>query len=514
MIFSNFYNPDDSYFFLTGDFNSRIKDLNEILQIDQDLLNFCSITNTINTNERSIMVENLGLSLYRQSQDSSKTNTFGSRLIELCKNNNLVILNGRAGEDKGIGKYTTTGHSVVDYMIMSFNILRYLNNFRVHEFDPLLSDIHCPISCCTATDNFAETKSQEIGKDKSVFDSYVAQDTPTAKWIKEKASDFIKNISQEKVNTLCAYSVSLDYTNINATTINQIIPVEKMDEIVVEASKASFKSLTKTKHRNRKEKNPVERNQWFNKKCADSRRNYRKVKQYYQRLKSDNNKKNLTQATKEYKRTVKFHKKQYNKCFCKRLRDFKTTDPRTFWKLLKGRSPNNEEYESESVVQPQIVNVVDEQHILNRIITENEIQSCINRLKNHKAPGPDNILNEYIKISADILMQIYLKTFNLIFSTGLFPDTWSQGLIIPIHKKGDKMNPDNYRGITLLSCFGKLFTSIINDRMTKFVEDENILSHAQAGFRKGYSTTEQIFNLKCLIDSVLNSRKKTILCIY
>ena len=47
------------------------------------------------------MVENLGLSLYRQSQDSSKTNTFGSRLIELCKNNNLVKLNGLAGEDKG-----------------------------------------------------------------------------------------------------------------------------------------------------------------------------------------------------------------------------------------------------------------------------------------------------------------------------------------------------------------------------------------------------------------------------
>ena len=212
-----------------------------MLQIDQDLLNFCNIIDKINTNEASIMVENLGLSLYRQSQDSSKTNTFGSRLIELCKNNNLVILNGRAGEDKCIGKYTKTRH-----------MLRYLNNFRVHEFDPLLSDIHCPISCCISTDNFAQTKSQEIAKDKSVFNSYVAQDPPTARRIKEKASDFIKNISKEKVNTLCAYLESLDRTNINATAINQII--HKTGEIVVEASKASFKSLTKTKHQNRKEK--------------------------------------------------------------------------------------------------------------------------------------------------------------------------------------------------------------------------------------------------------------------
>ena len=67
-------------------------------------------------------------------------------------------------------------------------------------------------------------------------------------------------------------------------------------------------------------------------------------------------------------------------------------------------------------------------------------------------------------------MPIYLKIFNLIFSTGLFPDTWSQGLIIPIHKTGDKMNPDNYRGITLLSCFGKRFTSIINDRITNLLK--------------------------------------------
>ena len=73
----------------------------------------------------------------------------------------------------------------------------------MHEFDPLLSDVHCPISCCIATDSFAETRSQETGKGKSVFNSYVAQDSPTAKWMKEKASDFIKNISQEKMNTLC-----------------------------------------------------------------------------------------------------------------------------------------------------------------------------------------------------------------------------------------------------------------------------------------------------------------------
>ena len=81
------------------------------------------------------------------------------------------------------------------------------------------------------------------------------------------------------MNTLCAYLESLDSTNINAITINRII--DKTGEIVVQASKESFKSVTKTKHQNKKEKDPVERNQWFDKKCVETRRNYRKAKRYY-----------------------------------------------------------------------------------------------------------------------------------------------------------------------------------------------------------------------------------------
>ena len=84
--------------------------------------------------------------------------------------------------------------------------------------------------------------------------------------------------------------------------------------------------------------------------------------------------------------------------------------------------------------------------------------------------------------------------FNIIFMNGIISDVWSKGIIIPIYKKGDKTNPDNYRGITLLSCLGKLFTSIINDRIAKFVENNSILSEVQAGFRKRYSITEQILN--------------------
>ena len=70
-------------------------------------------------------------------------------------------------------------------------------------------------------------------------------------------------------------------------------------------------------------------NEWFqNKECVKSRRNYRKAKRHYYKLKSDNNKKALSDALKAYKKTIKLQKKNYNKLFCKKLKEIKAKDPK------------------------------------------------------------------------------------------------------------------------------------------------------------------------------------------
>ena len=62
------------------------------------------------------------------------------------------------------------------------------------------------------------------------------------------------------------------------------------------------------------------------------------------------------------------------------------------------------------------------------------------------------------------MLQVICKLLNVIWDSGNFPDIWSKGIILPINKnKGDIINPDNYSGIA--SCFGKLFTSVINNRL-------------------------------------------------
>ena len=104
-----FYNPNESYLLLTGDLNSRTKNISEIAQTDIELLELCNIdSNDFENNDNSAYVvttlEELGIPICRKSLDS-QSNTFGHRLIELCKNNNLVILNGRVGEDQNIGNF-------------------------------------------------------------------------------------------------------------------------------------------------------------------------------------------------------------------------------------------------------------------------------------------------------------------------------------------------------------------------------------------------------------------------
>ena len=92
---------------------------------------------------------------------------------------------------------------------------------------------------------------------------------------------------------------------------------------------------------------------------------------------------------------------------------------------------------------------------------------------------------------------MYVKLFNKILDTGIMPTEWLIGLIVPLYKnQGDIQDINNYRGITLLSCIGKLFTSILNERLSRYSDAMYIIiSETQAGFRHGYYTLDHIFLL-------------------
>jgi sorting nexin-29 len=83
------------------------------------------------------------------------------------------------------------------------------------------------------------------------------------------------------------------------------------------------------------------------------------------------------------------------------------------------------------------------------------------------------------------------KLILLIWNKEQLPTEWLQGIICPIHKKGERAICSNYRPITLLNIAYKIFTIILNNRLSKLAESK--LSEAQAGFRSNKSTLENIF---------------------
>ena len=81
-------------------------------------------------------------------------------------------------------------------------------------------------------------------------------------------------------------------------------------------------------------------------------------------------------------------------------------------------------------------------------------------------------------------------------------------MVIPIHKKVSKNTVDNYRGITLLSVLGKLFTRILNNRLHFWAESYDISIEEQAGFRSNHSTLDNLFVLHSIFNSALQNEKK------
>ena len=147
--------------------------------------------------------------------------------------------------------------------------------------------------------------------------------------------------------------------------------------------------------------------------------------------------------------------------------------------------------------------------MLDNLLTDKEVKDTIHDLKTNKAHGLDLVVNEFFKTAPDSLINVFTKIFNLILETGIIPSAWALGTIRPIYKnKGNKSNPNNYRGITILSCFGKLFTCLLNRRLGAFIEKFNILGVEQTGFRKGYSTLDNIFTLYGIIDILLSKHKR------
>ena len=162
-----------------------------------------------------------------------------------------------------------------------------------------------------------------------------------------------------------------------------------------------------------------------------------------------------------------------------------------------------EKYFKELLNRPEPNDPIQEQSYqlaenFSEIPSREEVRKAITNLKNNKAPGKDNIPAELFKRGGETLEGRMTDIIRKIWREERIPSTWTEGIIIPIHKKGDRMICANYRGITLLQTGYKILTRIIYNRIK--VYSEEIIGDYQCAFRKCRSTTDHIFTIKQIME--------------
>ena len=133
-------------------------------------------------------------------------------------------------------------------------------------------------------------------------------------------------------------------------------------------------------------------------------------------------------------------------------------------------------------------------------ILESEVVNAIKTLKEGKSPGIDNIPSELIKHGGTAIIRMFTAICQKAWVSKSWPKQWTKSLIIPIAKKGDLKKCKNYRTLSLICHSSKLLLTIILKRLN--LQIERVLSEEQAGFRKGRSTVEQVFNCRNIIENL------------
>ena len=137
-------------------------------------------------------------------------------------------------------------------------------------------------------------------------------------------------------------------------------------------------------------------------------------------------------------------------------------------------------------------------------VTREEVLLIIKKLKNKRSTGFDNISNFIIKQIGDIIAGPVSKIVNDCIRESIFPNKLKIAKIIPIYKKGSHLEVGNYRPISLLPALSKIFEKVINNQLTEFIEDNDIISKTQFGFRKNMSTTNAV---ELLVQSIQKSKR-------
>ncbi|XP_013384075.1 uncharacterized protein LOC106154306 [Lingula anatina] len=443
---------------LLGDFNARTGNLQDT---------------TVCENTPSAMIPNKPntsrICLQRNNLDSV-INPQGRTLVDLCIASSMKILNGRTiGNSLGYFTcYNRQGCSTVDYAIVSDGLLSDVNFFTIHPID-YLSD-HCLLELSIRTNVIQ----------KSAISTTVHRFNEQYIWKPDSPEKFLNALEDdETINEIS----KLQCTHFPNTKEGVNKACNELQNILCNAANKSLAKRKPPRNGTNKTKR-VKKHPWFDGTCAEIRRNIKHLGKLLQNNPGNNFVAHTYhEASRKYKQLIKRKKREHKDFLLKRLLENEEKNPKEFWEVFKNLKEKETRHNLISPdiwlkhfhqlcgIAPNENNIIDAPlkemerqegiPILDSAITCHEVKNALKKLKSGKAAGEDAIKNEMLKVGTQYLAIVITKIFNLILNTTEIPDTWNLGIIIPIHKSGEHMNPSNYRGLCITSCLGKLFNSIL-----------------------------------------------------
>ena len=225
----------------------------------------------------------------------------------------------------------------------------------------------------------------------------------------------------------------------------------------------------------------------------------------------------LRQDVKDYKRLVKLRNKQFVDNMFIELDSMQNNNPRGYMELIRAMrdgSFDKSTSDDTSGVRPSewyshfsnlLAKKVHDDNNLQKYISDNidltrnelnepftleELSSGLKGLKNNKSSSFDRISNEMLKTGGRILKTVFLKLFKSIQASSFFPTLWKKDILHPIHKSDEKSDPNNFRGIAISSCFGKLFTKLLKNRLQTYCDKKSIINKVQGSGKKSSRTSD------------------------
>lgn len=501
-------------YYLCGDFNSRLGELNDCHGED-------------NIQERDVI--------------DVKSNIYGQYLQEFLLSIQGCILNGR--KMKGQNDFTfisSIGRSVGDYAICPADELDRFDQVEIIRPVQLYDQAGCNTSLSSIIPDHSfilwemcvKTAIKRVTRvpvvQQVIYDrDKINEDFMNSEEVKTDLHNLISQLEEKVASQDMVNSINRDFCN--------IVDEEIVSKLNARRIKLSNKCKKKSKA-------------WWNDELSTMWLELKEAEKTFAKAKSSSDREKykclLSKSKKQLDRHIQRAKRKYWRKQQETLAKSMNTDSKFFWKEIGKVGVRSEKQKvlPDTVLTDQNEEIVDVQEVknewkchfekllnptfnlpppsannlslpqdhhpsdaslaaLNADISHQEVLVAIQRAKRGRACGADGIPVEAL---TSLPVQQYLtKLYNVCFKTGLVPDSWNNGTMTPIIKDSsiDYRLLNNYRGITLMPHICKLYSSILNNRLSDWSEENNVLCDEQNGFRKSRSCQDHLQSLLSIVQT-------------